>query len=44
MRFNEQQMKMRLAEIMIEQMKRMTFHQRFSSSSQSITQSIAQQQ
>ncbi len=28
MRFNEQQMKMHLVEIMIEQMKRMMFHQR----------------
>lgn len=35
MRFNEQQMKMRLVKTMIEQMKRMTFRQRFSLSSSS---------
>jgi len=43
MRFNEQQMKMRLVESMIKQMKRMMSRQR-SSSSSSFSQSISQQQ
>jgi len=50
MRFNEQQMKMRLVKTMIKQMKRMMSCQRLSSSSSSssssqlISQSISQQQ
>jgi len=42
MRFNEQQLKMRLVKSMIEQMKRMMSRQRFFSSSQSISSSSSQ--
>ncbi len=42
MKFNEQQLKMHLIESMIEQIKRMTSHQKSSSSSQSISSSSSQ--